>query len=371
MRLLIVVLSMLITIPCMAQRNKNRSQNRKANVEKKQPSASDLLFENMLPSTRKVMFIDSIVVKKDEFLRHIPLPSECGVFADNQEGASFLNDFINKKYFSKRDTSSISAIYTTDKLAGQWSEPQKLSTLGNADYPFLMADGTTLYFACKGEGALGGYDIFVTRYDSDNGTFLEPQNMGLPFNSRANDYLYVEDEIDSLAWLVTDRNQPDSMVCIYTLVPDRHQSYDVSEYSSAQLNSLARISCIRDTWFDQKQKNKALERLHALRKGVVIVDSNKNIKFVVNDKITYTSISQFKSPSNKENFQKLQSMNGEMEEKSKSLQNLRERYSSSGKTSQRAITEEILSLEKEILRLRNDIILMEKSIRNTENMLTN
>lgn len=370
MRLLIVALSLLITMPCIAQRNKNRSQNRKANVEKKQPSASELMFENMLPSTRKVMFIDSVVVNKNEFLSRIPMPSECGVLTDNQQGASFLNDFINKKYFSKRDTSGVSTIYATDKLAGQWSEPQELSTLGNADYPFLMADGTTLYFAGKGEASLGGYDIFVTRYDSDNGTLLEPQNMGLPFNSLANDYLYAEDEIDSLAWLVTDRYQPDSMVCIYTLVPDRRQSYDLSVYSTEQLRSLARITCIRDTWYDQPQKNAALTRLHNLRKGTSNVDDANNFTFVVNDRITYTSLSQFKSPSNKDEVKKLQSLKSDLQENIASLEGLRERYSSSGKTAQRTLSEEILSLEKKILKQEREIAQMEKTIRNTENMLT-
>ena len=225
MRLLFVALTLLIVMPSVAQRNKKRPQNRKATTEKRQPSASELMFENMLPSTRRVMFIDSVVVNKDEFMSRIPLPSECGTITDNKQGASFNNDFINKQYFSRRDTSGVSRIYSSDRLAGQWSEPQELGSLGNADYPFLMADGITLYFAGKGENSLGGYDIFMTRYDSDSGKFLEPQNMGLPFNSTANDYLYVEDEVDSLAWLVTDRHQPDSMVCIYVLVPEDSNTF--------------------------------------------------------------------------------------------------------------------------------------------------
>lgn len=370
MRLLIVALSLFIAMPLMAQRNKKNAQNRKVKVEKKQPSASELMFDNMISSTRKVMFIDSVVVGKDEFLSHIPLPAECGVLGNDGQGASFLNDFINKKYFSKRDTAGVSRLYTADRLAGQWTDEQQLSSLGNADYPFLMADGTTLYFAAKGENSLGGYDIFVTRYDSDNGTFLEPQNMGLPFNSFANDYLYVEDETDSLAWIVTDRNQPDSMVCIYTLVPDKHQSYDVSEYSQEQLRGLAKIDDIKKTWFDQKQKNLALQRLNELKKGVSAVKGNDMIKFVVNDNITYTSTNQFKSPSNIDNFKKLQSLRIKQEENLKSLNDLRERYSSSGKTAQRVISEEILTIEQNIKNNAIEIRRLEKSIRNTENMLT-
>ena len=67
MRLLIVVLSLLITLPSMAQRNKKRQPSRKANVEKRQPSASELMFDNMLPSTRKVMFVDSMGGEEGRF----------------------------------------------------------------------------------------------------------------------------------------------------------------------------------------------------------------------------------------------------------------------------------------------------------------
>lgn len=36
-------------------------------------------------------------------------------------------------------------------------------------YPFLMQDGQTLYFAYTGPGTLGGYDLYVTRYDRTSG----------------------------------------------------------------------------------------------------------------------------------------------------------------------------------------------------------
>ena len=36
---------------------------------------------------------------------------------------------------------------------------------------------------------MGGYDIFVTRYNSDTDNYLNPENVGMPFNSPFNDYM--------------------------------------------------------------------------------------------------------------------------------------------------------------------------------------
>ena len=54
----------------------------------------------------------------------------------------------------------------------------------------MTSDGETLYFAAMSEEGLGGYDIYVTRFDSDEGTFLEAENVGLPYNSFSDDSLF-------------------------------------------------------------------------------------------------------------------------------------------------------------------------------------
>ena len=54
-------------------------------------------------------------------------------------------------------------LYSRIRLLDGWSEPEPLMSLneqGNVNYPFLMSDGITLYYASDGEGSLGGYDIF-------------------------------------------------------------------------------------------------------------------------------------------------------------------------------------------------------------------
>lgn len=93
----------------------------------------------------------------------------------------------------------------------------------------MMADGMTLYFAAKGEESLGGYDIFVTRYNKSTGEFVRAENVGMPFNSPANDYLMAIDETCNIGWFVTDRNQTADNVCIYRFIPNEtREVYDFS-----------------------------------------------------------------------------------------------------------------------------------------------
>lgn len=89
----------------------------------------------------------------------------------------------------------------------------------SVNYPFMMPDGTTFYFAATGEESIGGYDIFVTRFDSESGSFLKAENIGMPFNSTANDYMYAIDEFNDIGWFATDRSQPEGKVCIYIFIP--------------------------------------------------------------------------------------------------------------------------------------------------------
>jgi len=75
---------------------------------------------------------------------------------------------------------------------GNWKEPENLgpqiNTAEDEDGPFLLPDNKTLFFSSKGHGGLGGYDIFVSKYDS--GKWSTPINMGAPINSPADDIYF-------------------------------------------------------------------------------------------------------------------------------------------------------------------------------------
>ena len=177
----------------------------------------------MMKGTEQVAVIDSVVVNKNDFLQSYKISKPAGKISGNEEGTVYENEMGNKRIYAQKDENGSMKLYTQAKLLDGWSEAEpvtSLNDLGNVNYPFLMGDGTTLYFASDNEDALGGYDIFITRYDSEDNEYLKPSNVGMPFNSTANDYMMVIDEFNNLGWFATDRNQPEDSVCIYVFIPN-------------------------------------------------------------------------------------------------------------------------------------------------------
>lgn len=375
-RIFIILAVMAICQMTYAQKRKNVKSTPKKKTEVVQRSPAELLFENMLENTQRVFFIDSVVVDKDNFIQHIPLPRECGTISSQQEGenmiAAYLNEFCNKMYYSVRDTMGNAAIYTKDKLGNDWSKPMGLTgidNMTNPDYPFMMPDGTTFYFSQKGDDTLGGYDIFVTRYDSSTGEFLKPNNMGLPFNSSANDYMYVVDELDSLGWLVTDRFQPEGKVCIYTFVPSKtRENFDLGEMSESEVRQFATIHSIQDTWPSEEARSEALLRLENMKNRNTPRRETASFTFDVNDEITYHTPGDFHSSTARDMFMELSQQKERNQEYAQRLETMRERYYHADDAERASMRKSILDAEKELERQNVQILNTEKRIRNAEIM---
>ena len=375
-RFFIILAVLAICQMTYAQKRKNAKSTPKKKTEVVQRSPAELLFENMLENTQRVFFIDSVVVDKDNFIQHIPLPRECGTISSQQEGentiAAYLNEFGNKMYYSVRDTMGNAAIYTKDKLGNDWSKPMGLTgidNMTNPDYPFMMPDGTTFYFSQKGDDTLGGYDIFVTRYDSSTGEFLKPNNMGLPFNSSANDYMYVVDELDSLGWLVTDRFQPEGKVCIYTFVPSKtRENFDLGEMSESEVRQFATIHSIQDTWPSEEARSEALLRLENMKNRNTPRRETASFTFDVNDEITYHTPSDFRSSTARDMFMELLQQKERNQEYAQRLETMRERYYHADDAERASMRKSILEAEKELERQNVQILNTEKRIRNAEIM---
>ena len=367
----------------MAQKRKNVAEKaKKENVkaEKAQPSASDLLYENMLENTQCVFIIDSLVVDKKSFLVHIPLPKECGsVFRyddffntqGHENNYVFLNEFGNKAFFSQNDANGMTQIFTMDKLGDKWSTPQPVEGIGkenSPNHPFMMADGFTFYFAQKGDQSVGGYDIFVTRYDSDSGEFLRPNNIGLPFNSKSNDFFYCEDELDSLGWFVTDRNQPEGKVCVYTFEPSKkRRNYNLEDNSKEMIRSYAEIRHIHDTWPSEKDRDRAMMRLRKMKQR----SSNINVKgvydIIINDGLTYTSIEQFRSAEAQKTFLEICQAKERAKNDAAQLDALRDRYADADESGKQEMRPIIIDAERELEQLYERIKTAEKRVRTLEN----
>ncbi len=85
-------------------------------------------------------------------------------------------------------------IYYSKLINGEWTEARKLPANINSKYDedgvFMHPDGKTMYFSSKGHNTMGGYDIFKTERQ-DDGSWKDPENMGIPVNSPDDDIYFV------------------------------------------------------------------------------------------------------------------------------------------------------------------------------------
>ena len=380
----IIALALLIPISVSAQKQKKPVIKKPSVVVEEEPQEDPRIVE-MREATQQIVFIDSVVVAKNDFLSSIRLNPESGQLTtynqffrseEHPDGYVFVNEMGNKCYFSDEDGNGRMKLYTCDKLGKEWSEQAPIKGIDEgiteANYPFMMTDGTTFYFAAKGQESIGGYDIFVTRYDSDDGQFLKPENIGMPFNSEANDYMYAIDEISNIGYFVTDRRQPAGKVCVYIFIPptSRH-TYDLDTYSEKQLRDLSEIRHISSTWGSDKERKQALERLNSIGSKTITQQPKSEMEIIINDQVTYTSVSQFRSQESLPLFQQLTETKRKLAETQKTLEKSRDYYAKANKEDKNVLRTEILDGEDEILRLTYQVNDLEKHIRYAENKILN
>ncbi len=144
-------------------------------------------------------------------------PEEFKTSADKkkkEKSVVFLPNGSDVVYFSSYGDNGENGkdLYTSAKQAdGTYSKPQKVkgvNTEFDEDYPFLHPDGKTLYFASKGHNSMGGYDIFKSVFNGETNTWGLPFNMEFPINSPDDDYLFVTDSLETMAYFSTGRQSP-------------------------------------------------------------------------------------------------------------------------------------------------------------------
>ena len=379
----ILTIALLLSLSMSAQKRKKHVV-KKPVVEEPQ---EDPRITSMREMTQQIIIIDSIVADKDQLLSQLRLSDETGrivssvdFFGEGDSTTVFINEMGNKAYLSQPDDSLHQQLCTSDLLGGEWSKPQLLKGISEgiseAAYPFMLADGTTFYFAGKGEESIGGYDIFMTRYDARSNSFLKPENIGMPFNSEANDYLFAIDEYAHIGYFVSDRRQPEGKACLYIFIPkESRKTYDPIVYTEAEIRGFADISSIADTWGNGEERNVALARyydisINSLKAANTNSQPEDNTiasqELVINDALTYSSTKDFRSREAAvlykqliEARQQLCSLNGQLE-KSRSY------YSKATGAEKQSLRCEILQAETEVIQLNSQIQTLEKETRNAE-----
>lgn len=378
----ILAIALLLPLSMSAQKRKKRVKKPVVEVPQEDPRIT-----SMREMTQQITIIDSIVTDKDQLLSQLLLSDETGRILSSSafwgKGDSttvFVNEMGNKAYFSQPDDSLKQQLCTSDLLGGEWSKPQLLNGISEGisetAYPFMLADGLTFYFAGKGEESIGGYDIFMTRYDAHNNSFLKPENIGMPFNSEANDYLFAIDEYAHIGYFVSDRRQPEGKACLYIFIPQSsRKTYDPIVYTPAEIRGFADISSIADTWGNGEERSAALARYQAISINS-LKGTNTNaqpedntvasMELVINDALTYSSARDFRSREAAVLYKQLIEARQELLALNEQLEKSRSLYLQAAGAEKKSLQREILQAEAEVIKLHSHIQSLEKETRKAE-----
>ena len=379
----ILLAALLVILPSSVDAQKKKSAT-KAKVKQKTTVVDNELeqrLESMRGFTQKVMFIDSVVVSKSKLLSSLNIPDEAGSIqaynkffntTDQPNSIVYLNQLRNKCVFSKFADGGWD-LYSQEMIGEKWSNavPLKgLDILGDdvdINWPFLLSDGTTLYFAAKGVESIGGFDIFMTRYDETTQSYLKPENIGMPFNSIDNDYFFIVDEYDGIGWFATDRNQPEGKVCIYSFIYNNvRENYVVDEYTPEQLRQLSEIHSISQTWTSNQARLDALEQLTAVYKRKFTQKKKNDFEFVINDELTYTTLTDFRSVEAAEIYVNLNELLRKKNKLDSSIERARVAYPTARQAQREQYKQQLLAAEKQSEKYETDIKNLSKEIRRIE-----
>lgn len=322
----------------------------------------------MLSRCEDVQIVDSIVVSKKAFLNAYFMGEGSGTLKMSDSMTVYENQLGDRRYSARKDTTGLLQIYSRTKIGEDWAEERFLNipsdAPGDNNYPFLMSDGLTIYFASTGNGSIGGYDLFVTRYNLNSDTYLVPSQLGMPFNSIYNDFMLAIDEENEIGYFATDRFQPVGKVVIYAFVPT--EAYiPLDDLDGEELIARAKLSSIRNTWKSGLSYAGYLDRVKA-----DIEKENQKLRrefvFPINDKIVYYVLSDFENEPAKRFFLTAQTLRKQISDLEQKLEEQRFQYKSASGSVRASLRNPILQnekkLEESVARLKE----AEKSARNQE-----
>lgn len=353
----------------------NRRNKRKNPLPEGLDAAKDEIVKmrEMLDRVESIEIIDSIAVAKKDAYKHIPLSTAAGrylaptvlpsVFPSKDASTVYATEDYSMIMWGARNPQGAMSIYQSDRLSdGTYAAPVAIDgEFGTADidFPYLSSDGVTLYYASKYPDGLGGYDIYMTR--REDGKFLLPQNIGMPYNSTSDDYMLVIDDVKNVGWWMTERNAAPGMVTIYTFIPQElRKNYPPD---TPGLASLAKIKSYKSSWLPDKDYTGIIATArHAVTDNTA---KESAFEFYIPSKGIYRAFSDFKSPQACELMKDYIELTNKCTSLKSHIARMRLSYSSGDQSVTEAIVKgekEVQTLEKDIKTLSNEIVRTEQSI---------
>ncbi|MEO6902812.1 MAG: hypothetical protein ABI315_06645 [Bacteroidia bacterium] len=115
---------------------------------------------------------------------------------------------------------------------GQWGIPQNLGDSINTQYDedgvFIHPDGKQIFFSSKGHTSMGGFDIFTSVINDENGNWSKPVNYGYPINTPDDDIYLVTTMDGKRAYYSSDKEGGYGEKDIYMLTFPEYEPRDIA-----------------------------------------------------------------------------------------------------------------------------------------------
>lgn len=221
-----------------------------------------LMAENGL-SMADYVYVPNVVARHrfpiEDFYLYYPLadgvwrpsPSQLDTVAHEFSKAAYVPEGSNAIYWSAADKDGIRNIFHSEYQDTVWTVPallnEQMTSPSDEIYPMLSPDGKKLYFSSAGLYGVGGYDIYVSEWDEATGEWAVPVNMGFPYSSPYDDFLYVGTDDLKYSVFASNRDCSRDSVNVYVLefdsmpvrraVTDPDELREIMELAPAQMEA--------------------------------------------------------------------------------------------------------------------------------------
>ena len=124
-------------------------------------------------------------------------------------------------YFAQPDKSGSWNINHSTFNDSTWNAPAMLNeentSIGDEIFPLVSNDGSKLYFSSNALFGMGGYDIYMCEWDESTNDWGAPTNLGFPFSSPADDFLFMNTSDGNYSIFSSNRDCAKDSITIYIL----------------------------------------------------------------------------------------------------------------------------------------------------------
>lgn len=126
-----------------------------------------------------------------------------------------------------------SDIYKCLKLPnGEWGPAQNLGPIINTEYDeesvFIHPNGTEIFFSSKGHKSMGGFDIFSSIIDVENGYLAAPLNVGYPINTPDDEVFFKTTADGKRAYFSSNKDGGLGDKDIYLITYEENEKRDIT-----------------------------------------------------------------------------------------------------------------------------------------------